>query len=122
MSNLTNRVTRWGSARLSRRLSRSLPIVGAAIAVATVIATMRRKGFIGGAFDTGLNALPGIGAAKNAIELARGRDFFPDRIRQRPNSIHPAQKNGADHSTRLRTDARADFNAAAGSAPLKSSR
>ena len=90
MSNLTNRVTRWGSARLSRRLSRSLPIVGAAIAVATVIATMRRKGVIGGAFDTGLNALPGIGAAKNAIELARGRDFFPDRPRrQQPTPIGP---------------------------------
>jgi hypothetical protein len=23
--------------------------------------------------------LPGIGAAKNVIEVARGRDFFPDR-------------------------------------------
>ena len=81
MSNLTNHVARWGSARLSRRISRSLPILGAAIAVATVFATMRRKGVIGGVFDTGLNALPGIGAAKNAIEIARGRDFFPDRSR-----------------------------------------
>jgi hypothetical protein len=81
MSNRTNRVTRWGGARLSRRLSRSLPVVGAAIAIATVFATMRRKGVIGGAFDTGLNAMPGIGAAKNAIELMRGRDFFPDRPR-----------------------------------------
>ena len=31
------------------------------------------------AFDTGLNALPFVGAAKNAIEVVRGRDFFPDR-------------------------------------------
>ena len=76
---MRNRLTRWGSARLSRRVSRSIPILGAAIAAATVVATMRRKGLIGGAFDTGLNAIPGIGAAKNAIELARGRDFFPDR-------------------------------------------
>ena len=81
MATFTNRVTRWGGARLSRRLSRSMPIIGAAIAVATVVATMRRKGVIGGAFDTGLNALPGIGAAKNALEMARGRDFFPDRRR-----------------------------------------
>jgi hypothetical protein len=79
MANLSNRVARWGGARLSRRLSKSMPIIGAAIAVATVVATMRRKGIIGGAFDTGLNALPGIGAAKNALEVARGRDFFPDR-------------------------------------------
>jgi hypothetical protein len=74
-----NRLTRWGGARLSRRLSRSIPILGAAIAAATVVATMRRKGVISGVLDTGLNAMPGIGLAKNAIELARGRDFFPDR-------------------------------------------
>ena len=74
-----NRLTRWGTARLSRRVSRSLPFVGAAIAAATVIATMRRKGVLGGALDTGLNAIPGIGAAKNVVEFVRGKDFFPDR-------------------------------------------
>jgi len=74
-----NHLTRWGTARLSRRISRSIPILGAAIAAATVVATMRRKGLISGVLDTGLNALPGIGAAKNVIEVARGRDFFPDR-------------------------------------------
>lgn len=78
---MSNRLTRWGTARLSRRLSRSLPIVGAAIAAVTVVATMRRKGVISGALDTGLNAMPGIGAAKNVIEFARGKDFFPDRER-----------------------------------------
>ena len=78
---MTNRLTRWGGARLSRRVSRSIPILGAAIAAATIVATMRRKGVISGALDTGLNALPGIGAAKNVIELARGKDFFPDRER-----------------------------------------
>ena len=83
MARLSNRVARWGGARLSRRLSRSMPIIGAVIAIGTVYATMRRKGVIGGAFDTGLNALPGIGAAKNAVEFARGRDFFPDRPRTR---------------------------------------
>ena len=78
---MRNRLTRWGGARLSRRVSRAIPILGVAIAAATVVATMRRKGLIGGALDTGLNALPGIGAAKNVIEIARGRDFFPDRVR-----------------------------------------
>ena len=85
---MTNRLTRWGGARLSRRVSRSIPILGAAIAAATIVATIRRKGVISGALDTGLNALPGVGAAKNVIEIARGRDFFPDR--QRPESVHRA--------------------------------
>jgi hypothetical protein len=76
---MTQRMARWGGARLSRRLSRSLPWVGGAIALATVASTMRRKGVISGVLDTGLNAVPFVGAAKNVLEVARGRDFFPDR-------------------------------------------
>ena len=79
MTTARDRVVRWGGARLSRRLSRSLPIIGAVVALATVVGTMRRKGLISGAFDTALNAIPFVGAAKNAVEMARGRDFFPDR-------------------------------------------
>ena len=40
---------------------------------------MRRKGVLGGALDTGMNATPFLGAAKNVAEMIRGRDFFPDR-------------------------------------------
>jgi hypothetical protein len=76
---LTNRLVRWGGARISRRLSRELPFVGAIVALATVGATMRRKGFFGGIVDTGLNAIPFVGAAKNAAETVRGRDFIADR-------------------------------------------
>lgn len=76
---MTNRMARWGGARLSRRLARSIPYLGAVVALVTVGATMRRKGLISGVFDTGLNAIPFIGAAKNVAEVVRGRDFFPDR-------------------------------------------
>ena len=76
---ISNHVVRWGGARLSRRLSRSLPWIGTAIALLTVASTMRKKGLIRGVLDTGLNAVPGIGAAKNVVEVVRGRDFFPDR-------------------------------------------
>ena len=79
---MTQKLTRWGGARLSRRLARSVPYIGAVVALATVASTMRRKGVISGAFDTGLNSIPFVGAAKNAAELIRGRDFFPDRPRQ----------------------------------------
>jgi hypothetical protein len=76
---VTDHVVRWGGARLSRKVARSVPWIGTAIALATLAATMKRKGFFGGAMDTGLNAVPFVGAAKNAVELMRGRDFFPDR-------------------------------------------
>jgi hypothetical protein len=75
----TSHIARWGGARLARRLGRSTPLIGAVIGLITIGSTMRRKGVISGAFDTGLNAIPFIGAAKNAVEVLRGRDFFPDR-------------------------------------------
>jgi hypothetical protein len=56
-----------------------VPVIGTAIALATIAATMRKKGFLRGVMDTGLNAIPFVGAAKNTVELVRGRDFFPDR-------------------------------------------
>jgi hypothetical protein len=65
---------------MSRRMSRSLPVIGAVIAVVTVASAMRRKGVISGALDSMLNAVPFVGAAKNAVEVVRGRDFFPDRF------------------------------------------
>jgi hypothetical protein len=74
-----NRLARYGGMRLSRRLSRSIPILGTAIALATVYSTVRRKGMVGGTMDTGLNAVPFVGALKNVAEMIRGRDFFPDR-------------------------------------------
>ena len=69
----------WGGRRLTKRVTRSLPWIGTAIALATIASTMKRKGVFRGAMDTGLNAVPFLGAAKNVVEIARGRDFFPDR-------------------------------------------
>ena len=76
---MTDHVVRWGSARVSRRVAKSLPWIGAAVAIVTVASAMRRKGVISGALDSGLNAVPFVGLAKNMVEVARGRDFFPDR-------------------------------------------
>jgi hypothetical protein len=73
------RFSRWAGARTARRLARSMPWVGAAVALATVAATVRRKGWIGGATETALNATPFLGALKTAAETVRGRDFIPDR-------------------------------------------
>lgn len=75
-----NRVARWGGIRLSRRLRRSIPVLGTVIALATVFSTVRRKGVVSGTLDTGLNAVPFVGALKNIAEVMRGRDFFPDRF------------------------------------------
>lgn len=56
-----------------------MPWVGAAVALATLATTVRRKGWLGGATDTALNAIPFVGAVKNTAEVIRGRDFIRDR-------------------------------------------
>ena len=71
---------------MSRRLRRSVPILGTAVALATVASTIRRKGVVSGSLDTGLNAVPFVGLFKNAIEVMRGRDFFPDRYPASPRA------------------------------------
>jgi hypothetical protein len=75
----SDRIVRWGGARVARKLAKSIPYVGAAVVVITFGNTIRRKGASGGLADATLNAIPFIGAAKNLVELARGKDFFPDR-------------------------------------------
>jgi hypothetical protein len=75
---------KYGQRRLLRRVGRSLPWVGAAVALVTLGSAIRRKGFLGGTLDSALNAVPFVGGMKNAAEVVRGRDFIRDRARAMP--------------------------------------
>jgi len=77
-------VARWSGARLSRRFGRSIPFFGTAIALATLGAAIRQKGWLRGAVDTALNAVPFVGGAKTAIEVTRRRDLLADRAVRKP--------------------------------------
>ena len=66
-------------ALLPRALRRSIPWVGTALAVLAVASTVRRKGIVGGAVDSALNATPVLGTLKLVAERMRGRDFIRDR-------------------------------------------
>jgi hypothetical protein len=70
---------RYAQRRIIGRMSRSLPWVGIAFAALAVGSAVRRKGLLHGALDTVFNAIPVVGSVKNAAEVVRGRDFFPDR-------------------------------------------
>ena len=70
---------RYGQRRVTRRLSRTLPWIGTAIALLALGSQIRRKGFVRGTTDTALNALPVVGALKGLVEVVRGRDFLSDR-------------------------------------------
>ena len=75
----TQQVSQYARGRLLRRLSRSMPWIGAVVAIAAVGAAVRRKGILAGALDTALDATPGVGAVKNVVEAVRGRDFIRDK-------------------------------------------
>ena len=79
MANKTRQVTTYAGTKLAKRLARSIPWIGAVIAIATLGHAIRRKGMVCGTLHTGLDAIPFVGGAKTLAELARGRDFFPDR-------------------------------------------
>jgi hypothetical protein len=75
----THRFTRWAGTRASRRLLRSIPYLGALVALAYLGDAMRRKGPVPGALDSALDAIPYVGATKILAETVRGRDFIPER-------------------------------------------
>ena len=76
---LRDQALRYGQRRIKRRIARSLPWVGAIVAIATIGGAIRRKGFIGGSLDAALDAIPFVGGAKNIAEVYRGRDFIRDK-------------------------------------------
>ena len=75
----TKQLKSYAGRKLTRRLTRSIPWIGAFIALATLGSAIRRKGWVRGALHSGLDAVPYLGGAKNLAEAARGRDFFADR-------------------------------------------
>ena len=83
---------RYAQRRLLKSATRAVPWLGAAIAVATVAATIRRKGLFRGTMDTALTAIPVVGALKIAVEAVRGRDLFPDRPHRRRGSFSPLSR------------------------------
>ena len=76
---VTKQVSQYARGRLVRRLSRSVPWIGAVIAIAAMGTAIRRKGFFGGVLHSALDATPGVGAVKNLFEAIRGRDFIKDK-------------------------------------------
>ncbi len=78
---MTNQFRQYATRRATRKLTRAIPWVGAAIALMTLGSAIRRKGLFGGALDTALDFTPVVGTVKNMAEVGRGRDFIRDRPR-----------------------------------------
>jgi hypothetical protein len=63
---------------LAKRVAKSIPYVGTGMAIFLVGSDIKRKGVVKGVLNSGIDAIPFVGTAKNAVEFFTG-DFFPDK-------------------------------------------
>jgi hypothetical protein len=75
---LKRKVTEAGGWYVARRVGRSIPYVGTVIAISMIGFDIKRKGVLYGVLNSGLDAIPFVGAGKNAIEFFTG-DLLPDK-------------------------------------------
>ncbi|MBL8170932.1 MAG: hypothetical protein JNJ50_22435 [Acidobacteria bacterium] len=75
---LLRRAVRAGGSRLAVKVSKSMPLVGTAIAIGLVGYEIKKKGLVKGLVNTALDATPVVGVAKNVIETFTG-EWLPDK-------------------------------------------
>lgn len=69
-----------GGWQVAKRVAKTVPFGGTAVAVLLVGNDIRNKGVVKGLVNSGIDAIPFVGLAKNAVEIVRG-DFIPDKER-----------------------------------------
>ena len=67
-----------GGWQVAKRATKSIPYVGSLMAIGLVGYDIKKKGVVKGILNSGIDAIPFVGLAKNAVELFTG-DFFPDK-------------------------------------------
>jgi hypothetical protein len=69
-----------GGWQVVKRMAKTIPFGGTAVAIVLVGSDIRSKGVVKGLVNSGIDAIPFVGLAKNAVELVRG-DLIPDKPR-----------------------------------------
>jgi hypothetical protein len=83
---LKRKAAEVGGWAVARRVAKSIPYVGTAFAIGLVGYDIKKKGVVNGILNSGIDAIPGVGLAKNAVEFFTG-DFFPDKPKKNGNSV-----------------------------------
>ena len=81
---LKRKVAHAAGWQLVKRGAKMLPFGGTAVALFLVGSDIKRKGVVKGVVNSGIDAIPVVGLVKNGIEIARGKDFLPDK-EEKPN-------------------------------------
>lgn len=67
-----------GGWQVAKRVAKMVPFGGTVVAVVLVGSDIRSKGVVNGLVNSGIDAIPFVGLAKNVVEMVRG-DFIPDK-------------------------------------------
>jgi hypothetical protein len=73
-----------GGWQVAKRAAKMVPLGGTLVAVGLVGYDIKKKGVVRGVINSGLDAIPVFGFAKNAVEFVTG-DFIPDKEDRRSN-------------------------------------
>lgn len=89
---LKRKIMEAGGWTLARRAAKQIPVVGTALAIGLVGYDIKKKGFVKGVVNSGLDAIPIVGTGKNVIELFTG-DLLPDKKNTNGNRLPEEVKN-----------------------------
>lgn len=75
---LKRKLLHAGGWQVVKRVAKTIPLGGTVVAVVLVRSDIKKKGVVKGIINSGIDAIPFVGLAKNVVELVRG-DFIPDK-------------------------------------------
>jgi hypothetical protein len=84
--NVKRKLLHAGGWQIAKRGAKMLPFGGTIIVVGLVGHDIRRKGVVRGLVNSGIDAIPIVGFAKNAVELFTG-DLIADKGKKRPRQL-----------------------------------
>lgn len=77
-TSLKRKLVHAGGWQVAKRVAKSVPYVGTAMAIGLVGYDIKNKGVVRGVLNAGLDAIPFVGTGKNIIEFFTG-DLLPDK-------------------------------------------
>lgn len=75
-----------GGWQIAKRIAKSVPYVGTAMAIGLVGYDIKNKGVVRGVLNSGLDAIPFVGMGKNIVEFFTG-DLLPDKDLDRQKKV-----------------------------------
>ena len=79
---ITRKLIHAGGWQVAKRAAKMIPFGGTLVVVGLVGHDIKKKGLVRGVINSGIDAIPVVGFAKNAVELVTG-DFIADKADRR---------------------------------------